>query len=87
MLLVIMALGFTMNAQRKDVLPEISNEAYGTLTSAVGYAYNDNVWETDKNKIPVKLKPEFKSLKDFEIYGLGKDNFIYYELHKIQIGK
>lgn len=75
------------NAQRPDELPEISDDVYGVLTDAEGYSLNGSNWESAKNKIPVALEPEFESLKDFEIYGLGKDNFSSYELREITVGK
>lgn len=67
-------------------LPKISGEIMGKLDKATGWLYGDDgQWISRKNRIPVYVEEEYKSLIDYEKRGLGKDNFNFYELKTIKI--
>jgi hypothetical protein len=71
-----------VNAQ----LPKIGATVLGKLENATGYLYNpEGQWISRKNKIPYFIENQYKSLIDYDAYGLGMDNFISYQIREIKL--
>lgn len=69
-------------------LPKIGKVVLGKLETATGYVYNpEGQWISRKNRIPTYIENQFKSLIDYEAYGLGIDNFIQYQIREITINQ
>ncbi len=67
-------------------LPKIDRKPLGSLTISKGWLLNvDGQWISSQNKIPYPLEKRSSILQTFEKYGLGTDNFIFFELRKIKI--
>jgi len=55
------------------------------LRSAAGWINDEGQWISRPNRIPVQTGRSFRRLMDFEKYGLGTDNFIFFQLREITI--
>jgi hypothetical protein len=90
LVVLITCLTVTVSGQERTntALPVINPVAKGKLTEATGWMQNDEgQWASRKNKIPVNMESQYKSLIDYQHDGLGEDreNFIYYELRDVKI--
>ena len=84
-LIIFNSICFSQNRNNTN-LPLISAENKGILLQAKGWLKNQyGEWISRNNKIPNDLSIEYKSLDNFEIYSLGQDNFISYQLKDIEI--
>jgi hypothetical protein len=66
--------------------PEINLSVGSQLLSANGWMLNpEGQWIYRKNRIPIYIENEYKSLIDYGTKGLGLDHFISYQLKEITI--
>jgi hypothetical protein len=67
-------------------LPKINPVISAQLTTAKGWINNpEGQWISRPNRIPYFIENQHKILIDYERHGLGMDNFIFYQLRKINI--
>lgn len=75
-------LSFAQERQNKP-LPKFS-PFNSQLTLAKGWRQQpDGQWMGRANRIPVEVDSSSKALVDYETWGCGTDNFVYYQLHKM----
>jgi hypothetical protein len=84
--LMIPVLSFGQERVNKS-LPSINKQQINwQLNTATGWILNpEGQWVSRSNRIPVSMENQYKSLIDYEKYGLGKDNFISYQIREISI--
>ena len=76
----------TIFSQERTSKPRavIGSSIISQLNSATGWMLNpDDEWISANNTIPKFLGSEFKSLITYEKYGLGVDNFNYYQFREL----
>src|SRR5215813_3084491 len=67
-------------------LPKISKVIQKQLTTATGWMLNpEGQWVSRKNRIPYFIENKSKILIDYETYGLGMDNFVFFQLRDVKI--
>jgi hypothetical protein len=67
-------------------IPIISTKINSQLNKSTGWTLNpEGQWVSRLNRIPAFIENEFKTLIDYEVYGLGIDNFISYQIRDVKI--
>jgi hypothetical protein len=85
-ILILLSINVFPQERTNYVLPKIQPLIIGQLTSAKGWLKNpEGLWISRQNRIPCYLDFKYKNILDHEIYSIGKDNFISYQLRQIKI--
>lgn len=88
-LILLLTLTFSVSALSQDrevkSKPDISTETISELNESTGWVLNrDEEWISLENTIPTStLGSKYKSLYDYEKYGIGCDNFNFFKLKEI----